>query len=133
MVLPALECALSGDQSRACAEVVFHQLRVETRLCLKVYVNKRTVCSARNANSTAGTLKHSTASMSLQARLQAFGLAGIVSYGLLNTMYYITAFFLFWTRVAKVPRGVLLIPCGLQYPVCDGSHTTAVYHMLSHF
>ena len=42
---------------------------------------------------------------SLTARLQSYGYAGVASYGLLNTVYYITAFIFFWTRVAKVPKG----------------------------
>lgn len=42
---------------------------------------------------------------SLAARLQSYGFAGVASYGLLNTAYYITAFIFFWTRVAKVPKG----------------------------
>lgn len=39
------------------------------------------------------------------ARLQSYGYAGVASYGLLNTAYYIAAFLFFWTRVAKVPKG----------------------------
>lgn len=44
--------------------------------------------------------------VSLKARLRGFGFAGVVSYGLLNTVYYVTAFLFFWTHVAKVPRGL---------------------------
>ncbi|KAL3135465.1 hypothetical protein ABBQ38_005950 [Trebouxia sp. C0009 RCD-2024] len=40
------------------------------------------------------------------ARLQSYGYAGVASYGLLNTAYYIAAFLFFWTRVAKVPKGL---------------------------
>lgn len=42
---------------------------------------------------------------SLAARLQSYGFAGVASYGLLNTAYYIIAFIFFWTRIAKVPKG----------------------------
>jgi len=37
--------------------------------------------------------------------LRSYGFAGVAAYGLLNTVYYITAFLFFWTHVAKVPRG----------------------------
>ncbi len=47
--------------------------------------------------------------VSLKARLRSYGFAGVAAYGLLNTMYYITAFLFFWTHVAKVPRGELLL------------------------
>lgn len=43
--------------------------------------------------------------VSLKARLRGYGFAGVVSYGLLNTVYYVTAFLFFWTHVAKVPKG----------------------------
>ena len=48
---------------------------------------------------------------SLKARLGSYGLAGVASYGLLNTVYYITAFFFFWTHVVKVPKGA--VPAGM--------------------
>ncbi|CAL8464525.1 g4060 [Coccomyxa elongata] len=45
-------------------------------------------------------------SLSLKERLQAYGLAGIVAYGLLNTIYYTAMFTYMWTVVYKVPRGL---------------------------
>ncbi len=39
----------------------------------------------------------------LQARLAAAGLAGVASYGLLNTLYYTVAFLLVWATVGKPP------------------------------
>ncbi len=36
------------------------------------------------------------------AQLQALGLAGVLSYGLLNTLYYSVAFLAVWSVVAKV-------------------------------
>eukprot|EP00798_Chlamydomonas_sp_ICE-L_P004894 gene4894-34660_t len=38
-------------------------------------------------------------------RLQSVGVAGVVAYGLLNTLYYSLAFTIAWTTVAKVPSG----------------------------
>ena len=38
-------------------------------------------------------------------QLKAVGLAGVVAYGLLNTLYYTTAFGLAWVFIAAVPRG----------------------------
>ena len=60
-----------------------------------------TLCchTARNAPTKA------TRKVSLKERLGSYGSAGIVSYGLLNTLYYVSAFLFFWTQVAKVPRG----------------------------
>ena len=57
--------------------------------------------SAARDEPSSGTRKP----QSLTARLQSYGFAGVASYGLLNTAYYITAFMFFWTRVAKVPKG----------------------------
>jgi len=39
------------------------------------------------------------------AKLQAYGLAGVVAYGLLNTLYYSCTFLFCWFYVAKVPQG----------------------------
>lgn len=43
----------------------------------------------------------------LQARLQSLGIAGVVAYGLMNTVYYTGAFLAVWLLVAKVPTGAL--------------------------
>ncbi len=52
---------------------------------------------------------HVAKQVSLKARLRSYGFAGVAAYGLLNTVYYITAFLFFWTHVAKVPRGEILL------------------------
>ena len=41
----------------------------------------------------------------MQAKLSSLGLAGVLAYGLLNTIYYTAAFFTLWVYVVKVPRG----------------------------
>lgn len=46
----------------------------------------------------------------LKERLGAYGFAGVASYGVLNTLYYVLAFLFFWTRIAKVPRGKNSVP-----------------------
>ena len=38
--------------------------------------------------------------------LRAYGLAGVLSYGLLNTLYYSVAFVVAWTTVVKAPSGL---------------------------
>lgn len=40
-----------------------------------------------------------------KSKLKAYGLAGIIAYGLLNTIYYTAMFMYMWTVVFKVPRG----------------------------
>ncbi|KAF5836242.1 hypothetical protein DUNSADRAFT_6254 [Dunaliella salina] len=42
----------------------------------------------------------------LTGKLRSLGLAGVVAYGLLNTLYYTASFLLVWTLVAKVPQGL---------------------------
>lgn len=42
----------------------------------------------------------------LKSQLAALGVAGVVAYGILNTLYYTFAFYLIWHYVAKVPRGL---------------------------
>lgn len=42
----------------------------------------------------------------LQAQLKRYGLAGLLAYGLLNTLYYSSAFLFVWLYVAKVPQGL---------------------------
>ena len=39
-----------------------------------------------------------------QAKLRKYGLAGVVAYGLLNTLYYSVVFLVVWSSF-KVPRG----------------------------
>lgn len=51
------------------------------------------------------TASDSTKPPSVQERLKALGLAGLVSYGLFNTLYYTIAFTFIWHYVAKVPSG----------------------------
>ncbi|EIE19196.1 hypothetical protein COCSUDRAFT_59680 [Coccomyxa subellipsoidea C-169] len=46
------------------------------------------------------------ASQSLTQRLKVYGLAGVVAYGLLNTVYYTAMFTYMWTVGFKVPRGL---------------------------
>ena len=41
----------------------------------------------------------------MKAKLQSLGLAGVLAYGILNTIYYTAAFYTIWVYVAKVPRG----------------------------
>jgi hypothetical protein len=40
------------------------------------------------------------------ATLRAYGLAGVLSYGLLNTLYYSVAFLVAWTTVVQAPSGL---------------------------
>ena len=40
-------------------------------------------------------------------QLRSLGIAGIVAYGLLNTVYYGSTFMFIWLYVVKAPRGVL--------------------------
>lgn len=48
--------------------------------------------------------------LGFRQRLEGLGLAGVVAYGILNTLYYIAAFFFVWKYVARVPRGLGLAP-----------------------
>ena len=43
----------------------------------------------------------------MKAKLQSLGFAGVLAYGILNTLYYTAAFYTIWVYVAKVPRGLL--------------------------
>ncbi|DBB02061.1 TPA: hypothetical protein ACH3X1_000636 [Trebouxia sp. C0004] len=64
-------------------------------------------CTFRSSTSARAPSKlHVAKQVSLKARLRSYGFAGVAAYGLLNTVYYITAFLFFWTHVAKVPRGL---------------------------
>lgn len=47
----------------------------------------------------------------MKAQLKSLGLAGLLAYGILNTVYYTAAFYTVWMYVAKVPRGVPQSPC----------------------
>lgn len=44
--------------------------------------------------------------LSLKKQLASLGVAGLVAYGMLNTLYYTAAFYLVWRYGAKVPRGL---------------------------
>ena len=41
----------------------------------------------------------------LQQQLKSYGMAGLIAYGLCNTLYYTFAFLFIWVYIAKVPRG----------------------------
>jgi len=43
----------------------------------------------------------------LRARLNSYGVSGLLAYGLLNTIYYTMGFLVVWLYLAKVPRGQL--------------------------
>ncbi|CAG9463677.1 unnamed protein product [Pedinophyceae sp. YPF-701] len=42
----------------------------------------------------------------MQERLSQYGAAGVIAYGLLNTLYYTCTFLFIWVYVARVPRGL---------------------------
>jgi hypothetical protein len=42
---------------------------------------------------------------SLQQQLTSYGMAGLVAYGVLNTLYYTVAFVVYWTWVVQAERG----------------------------
>ncbi|PRW60029.1 TY4B-J: Transposon Ty4-J Gag-Pol poly [Chlorella sorokiniana] len=68
---------------------------------------------------------------SLQQRLQSLGLAGVMAYGLFNTLYYTATFAFFWLVVAKVPRGLGLAVTAQKFltvmaAVWAGSQVTKV-------
>jgi hypothetical protein len=44
----------------------------------------------------------------LREQLQSLGLAGVVAYGLFNTLYYTVAFLVVWFTVANVPAGMFV-------------------------
>ena len=44
----------------------------------------------------------------LRTQLQTYGVAGLLAYGLLNTIYYSAAFLIIWLYIVKVPRGTPL-------------------------
>jgi hypothetical protein len=69
-----------------------------------------------------------TSAESWRGKLRKYGLAGVVAYGLLNTLYYFVVFLVVWSSF-KVPRGIshvsLVLCCcvcpaaGLAAPACD--------------
>ncbi len=64
----------------------------------------QTACSKGRIQSRLWRRKE--ASQSLTQRLKVYGLAGVVAYGLLNTVYYTAMFTYMWTVGFKVPRGL---------------------------
>ncbi|XP_039067248.1 uncharacterized protein LOC120213176 [Hibiscus syriacus] len=63
--------------------------------------------SANNEGSTAGKSESSQGESfspkDVLKRLRRYGVAGVLSYGLLNTAYYLTTFLVVWFYVAPVP------------------------------
>jgi hypothetical protein len=47
-------------------------------------------------------------SLSIVSRLKAAGVAGVLSYGLLNTLYYAAGFLSLWLHVGAFPAGTAL-------------------------
>ncbi|XP_020525983.1 uncharacterized protein LOC18439458 isoform X2 [Amborella trichopoda] len=56
---------------------------------------------SKQANETRST--QSNSSKELMERLKNYGVSGVLSYGLLNTAYYLTTFILVWFYVAPAP------------------------------
>ncbi|KAJ4720481.1 Gag-Pol polyprotein/retrotransposon [Melia azedarach] len=52
---------------------------------------------------TGSSRKESFSSKEVLKKLRRYGISGILSYGLLNTAYYLTTFLLVWFYVAPVP------------------------------
>ncbi|KAK3268565.1 hypothetical protein CYMTET_22939 [Cymbomonas tetramitiformis] len=50
--------------------------------------------------------RYKDAAARISANLREMGMAGMVAYGLLNTLYYVIAFSIGWTQFADVRRGV---------------------------
>jgi hypothetical protein len=71
---------------------------------------------------------HAAKQVSLKARLRSYGLAGVAAYGLLNTVYYITAFLFFWTHVAKVPRGKVFVAYVKNVQETSSSTSSICHH-----
>ncbi|KAK9806129.1 hypothetical protein WJX72_002662 [[Myrmecia] bisecta] len=46
------------------------------------------------------------AAPSFRQRLRSLGLAGVLAYGIFNTLYYVSAFTFIWVYVVKIPRGL---------------------------
>ena len=67
------------------------------------------------------TTRTRRSSSSLREKLAGLGIAGILAYGLLNTLYYTVAFLFFYLCIIHPPRGgdgclllaalLLLLPC----------------------
>ncbi|WIA36704.1 hypothetical protein OEZ86_007980 [Tetradesmus obliquus] len=63
--------------------------------------------SSSSNSSLLGTLqKWNQDTRKLREQLQSLGLAGVVAYGLFNTLYYTVAFLVVWFTVANVPAGL---------------------------
>ncbi|KAL9448048.1 hypothetical protein AB3S75_015506 [Citrus x aurantiifolia] len=63
-------------------------------------------CSTNDEGSTEkpeSSQKESFSSKEVLKKLRRYGISGILSYGLLNTAYYLTTFLLVWFYVAPVP------------------------------
>jgi hypothetical protein len=66
-----------------------------------------TRCSGAAPGGPLGFLAANRAkSRELGAALRSYGLAGVLAYGLLNTLYYTCAFLVVWVYVLKVPAGL---------------------------
>lgn len=67
-------------------------------------------------------------------RLAGLGLAGVVAYGLLNTLYYTAAFYFVWNYVAHVPRGAMSLlstTAPADYSAMQSSVSTSISRLRS--
>ncbi|XP_077230575.1 gag-Pol polyprotein/retrotransposon isoform X2 [Tasmannia lanceolata] len=83
-------------------------------------------CSADHEGSKESSGRQSTKTFSsneLMKRLKRYGVSGVLSYGLLNTVYYLTTFLLVWFYVAPTP-GRMGYAAAVQrkpgYQACQG-------------
>eukprot|EP00850_Spirogloea_muscicola_P009880 SM000056S17998 [mRNA] locus=s56:581166:583084:- [translate_table: standard] len=54
-------------------------------------------------------------SQELARELQSFGIAGILAYGLFNTVYYLITFLFVWFYVAPSPGGLGFLPAAERF------------------
>ena len=66
----------------------------------------------------------------MRRQLQSLGLAGVLAYGILNTLYYTTAFLSIWVWAVGAPRGEPLFALTTSDPIpshCFAAHSALIF------
>lgn len=108
---PSFLIQLAGKSKRA----KYQWRSIQSRRTI-VFQSGSSGCASFNTSSGSATFKSNHSSPStdrtLPEKLKSFGLAGLLSYGVFNTLYYVGAFLIVWSY-ANVPSG-LGFPAALQ-------------------
>jgi hypothetical protein len=98
---PSFLIQLAGRSKRAKYQGRF----IQSRRTIVLQSGSSGVASFNTSSGSVRFKSNQSSPSTLPEKLKSFGLAGLLSYGIFNTLYYVGAFLIVWSY-AKVPSGL---------------------------